>query len=134
MIDYQKFYDHISQAGLEKFLDNFTDSIESAFTNSDIKKWAAALQRLPELAPSSVDIAKPAIQIGSADDCSIEDKALLETQLRQFMPWRRIMRKSSKSAMTTPFPGKKRRMTWEFPFKTRSTAPPWGPPLPPSRA
>jgi tRNA (mo5U34)-methyltransferase len=89
MIDYRKFYEHISQTELDKFTGHFQQSINSAFSNSDITKWETALRRFPELTPSTIDYTKPMIKIGNSDDCTSEDKQLLEKQLRQFQPWRK---------------------------------------------
>jgi len=89
MIDYSTFYEYISRTKLDKFSVYLQDSINAAFLNSDITKWETALQNFPELTPSIIDFTNPAIQIGTANDCSLEEKGRLEKQLRIFHPWRK---------------------------------------------
>jgi tRNA (mo5U34)-methyltransferase len=89
MIDYTKFYQFISQSNLAGFSDTLRASIDTAFTNSDITSWESSLNNFPAIIPSAVDFTNAAVKIGTASDCSLEEKVRLEKQLRMFHPWRK---------------------------------------------
>jgi tRNA (mo5U34)-methyltransferase len=55
----------------------------------DLPRWEAALAGLPALTPSSVDLARNSIRVGTADDCAPAQRAQLEQQLRELHPWRK---------------------------------------------
>jgi len=58
-------------------------------THGDFPQWQVALNCLPAISPSVIDLNKPAIQIGIKTDCTDAERELLAAQLRLLMPWRK---------------------------------------------
>jgi tRNA (mo5U34)-methyltransferase len=56
--------------------------------HGDATTWLAALDALPELVPSMVDVG-PTIRIGRADDCADAVRAELRRRLLDLQPWRK---------------------------------------------
>jgi tRNA (mo5U34)-methyltransferase len=61
----------------------------SAEFHGDFNKWQAALQQLPPVTPSSIDLHASTVRIGQATDLSVEQTNVLEQCLRQLHPWRK---------------------------------------------
>jgi len=55
----------------------------------DLPRWQQALESLPDIKPSVVDLDRACIQIGTADDTTASVRAQIETALRQLHPWRK---------------------------------------------
>jgi tRNA (mo5U34)-methyltransferase len=55
----------------------------------DLPRWEAALDALPSLTASRIDLDANRIRIGCAADCSEEQRARLEQSLRELHPWRK---------------------------------------------
>lgn len=55
----------------------------------DLPRWQQALDSLPDLAPSHIDLNRPAVQIGRAADAGNASRQQLESALRQLHPWRK---------------------------------------------
>jgi tRNA (mo5U34)-methyltransferase len=57
--------------------------------HGDLPRWELALASLPDIAPSSVDLATDCVRVGSASDASPGEVAALERGLRELHPWRK---------------------------------------------
>jgi tRNA (mo5U34)-methyltransferase len=57
--------------------------------HGDMPRWRAALEALPEICPSSIDLNAPALRIGAAADCDDETRQRLTEALMAFHPWRK---------------------------------------------
>jgi tRNA (mo5U34)-methyltransferase len=55
----------------------------------DLARWYQALDKLPEITPSSININSDTITIGQASDCSDSTRELLREQLKNLHPWRK---------------------------------------------
>ena len=92
MIDYSQLYDSLVGTPAEFWLDTLPDTILKALDPSrhgDMARWLSVLQNLPTLLPSSIDLNSDAVRIGRATDISEENRRQLETQLKEFHPWRK---------------------------------------------
>lgn len=57
--------------------------------HGDMPRWRGALENLPEISPSSVDLNAPAVRVGTAADCDDSVRQRLIETLMQFHPWRK---------------------------------------------
>ncbi len=57
--------------------------------HGDFKKWLKALEDIPEVKPSRIQLDQSAIQIGSENDLSEFDKKKLYAGLKALHPWRK---------------------------------------------
>ncbi len=93
MIDYQPLVDRwLTDKKLSAWARSLPDQIAEDFHErryGDMPKWLAALEQLPDLQTSSINLTLPSLQIGSAEDASASAKAQLEQALRQMHPWRK---------------------------------------------
>ena len=92
MIDYTPLYAGLQHIpALRPWLATLPQQIAEGLSPArwgDLPDWQAVLQALPEIAPSSIDVADE-VRIGSAADTSNELRQLLESQLRKLHPWRK---------------------------------------------
>lgn len=61
----------------------------AASGHGHLSQWQTQLAALPELRADVVDLATPAVTIGSAQGCSATQRSRLEQGLRRFHPWRK---------------------------------------------
>jgi len=57
--------------------------------HGDMGRWQAALQQLPHVIPSRIDLNASAVRVGQATDLTDAQHTQLETCLRQLHPWRK---------------------------------------------
>jgi tRNA (mo5U34)-methyltransferase len=57
--------------------------------HGDFNKWQAALQQLPQVTASHIDLDCAALRVGQATDLNVEQRVMLQHSLRQFHPWRK---------------------------------------------
>ena len=88
MIDYTDFSDHITNTQLSPHLDSIKKFIEIAFINNDIVKWQNAIDSLPDISPSIIDLNRSVILIGAKKDCSYKERVELKNKLMKLHPWR----------------------------------------------
>jgi len=85
---YSKLPAYLSGTVLEPWLALGERSWFDTRNNGDYPKWRRALDALPALSPSKVDL-HDAVCIGSTNDCTETDRATLESALQVMMPWRK---------------------------------------------
>ena len=72
--------------------DALPDILATHFNNNahgDYVRWQSALDALPEVTPSTVQLTAGRIQIGLHGDLDAEQHQALEAALREFHPWRK---------------------------------------------
>jgi tRNA (mo5U34)-methyltransferase len=57
--------------------------------HGDLRQWLAALEALPEVSASSLELDTARVRIGAAADCNDATRARIETLLRRLHPWRK---------------------------------------------
>ncbi|MDD5036965.1 MAG: tRNA 5-methoxyuridine(34)/uridine 5-oxyacetic acid(34) synthase CmoB [Methylococcaceae bacterium] len=73
-------------------MDILPDQLQQAFASSshgDLPRWQAALNRLPRIIPSFIDLNADAPQIGASGDCAETLRNDIESLLRSLHPWRK---------------------------------------------
>ena len=71
----------IFPARLARFYDNVS--------HGDFPGWADAINGLPEISPSVVNLDTDTISIGAASDCSPSQRETMRRQLQRLLPWRK---------------------------------------------
>jgi tRNA (mo5U34)-methyltransferase len=90
---YEKLYKHLSQDPIwESWLNtlpNQLDELLAPAKNGNMPKWLSAIESLPDISPSSIDLNSSHITTGKASDCDETTQALLRKQLEELKPWRK---------------------------------------------
>jgi tRNA (mo5U34)-methyltransferase len=92
MFDYQTLYDALLEANAEAWVELLPAHTTQAFDaaqHGDLIRWQALIQQQPELIPSQRLLDSDTVQIGCADDVSVDEKNQLEHCLRALHPWRK---------------------------------------------
>lgn len=90
-MDRQAFSALLSDPALGPWLEGLPSALaeREKERHGHLPLWRDLLARLPPLSPSIVDLAAPRLRIGSAADCSPEERELIESLLLQLSPWRK---------------------------------------------
>lgn len=91
MIDYSQLIDELSRTALKPWAEVLPAQIEHNLSHQrygDLAQWLAAFDALPSLSPSTYTL-KSEVSIGNVDDCSAQQKEILEQCLRKLIPWRK---------------------------------------------
>jgi len=91
MIDFSSAYT-LDDARLQPWLSSLQPVIAERFHEKNIGNlpcWIAALQQLPTVTPSHIDLNEPAIVVGRGNDISEAQRTQLEYALRTLHPWRK---------------------------------------------
>jgi len=90
---FEQTYAHIEAAGMGGWLKTLPGKVDAAFDRSrwgDLPRWQKAVNELPELSPSEIDLDQPAVRVGSEADVDDDTRSrmmgLLKTGLH---PWRK---------------------------------------------
>ena len=92
MIDYQPLLERWSGGPLSSWADCLSEEIAKEFHErryGDLPKWLAALEALPQLTPSKIDLNTATVCVGRPDDCDPDIRQQLEQALRVLQPWRK---------------------------------------------
>ena len=93
MIDYCEFLNRLKSIDeLGGFVDYISPRITDAWqqlNNGDLSKWQHAVNSLPDVNPSRIDINNDAIAIGYLGDCDDKTRARLKQSLMQLHTWRK---------------------------------------------
>ncbi|MGI9285378.1 MAG: tRNA 5-methoxyuridine(34)/uridine 5-oxyacetic acid(34) synthase CmoB [Pseudomonadales bacterium] len=90
--DYTLLIQRLQDTLLERWALQLSEQIAERLTaqrNADIPRWQTALQALPEINVSTVELNTPAVTAGTAQDCGEDTRAMLEEALRGLHPWRK---------------------------------------------
>jgi len=89
---YHSLFELIADSDLAPWLETLPNRIHSAISDSNnghMPKWLGALDNLPQVAPSRIDLDSDAVTIGQPSDLSPEQQASLRETLLAFHPWRK---------------------------------------------
>lgn len=90
IIDYTGFFAYLKTTLLKDVAGEFaarTDDAIKELTHGDFEKWQAAIEEMPEIIPSQIDLTKDAVAVASElDDIQ---KTMLKEKLMQLHPWRK---------------------------------------------
>ncbi len=91
-ISYQPLFDLIESTNLAPWLESLPERCDKALTdanNGHMPKWLAALNALPDVHPSRIELGTDAVTIGNSDDLSTAQLSELRQTLMAFHPWRK---------------------------------------------
>lgn len=89
---YQHFLDHLLDGPLAAWANKLPVQIEHGISPErfgNITKWQAAINKLPSITASSIEIDTATVRVGEPTDINNEQRRELETQLKQLHPWRK---------------------------------------------
>lgn len=88
---YSTLYERLEGSPLEGWLETLPSSVAAAFErgHGDLAKWQGAVDALPNIKPSSIDLCASSVSIGNAADVGVEMALEIERQLRILHPWRK---------------------------------------------
>lgn len=92
MIDYSYFYDCLRQSDLAPWLETLPQQVYQQIhnaNNGNLPRWLNALEQLPSIEPSSLQLDQDIVAIGCAEDCDSNTRLQLEQSLRSLIPWRK---------------------------------------------
>lgn len=82
---------YLRQSKLVEWADQLAEQVAANLNSQrygDLLQWLVVLENLPTLTTKEIDLLH-SVTIGSANDCSDEQRQQLEAQLRQLIPWRK---------------------------------------------
>ncbi|WP_455206487.1 tRNA 5-methoxyuridine(34)/uridine 5-oxyacetic acid(34) synthase CmoB [Kaarinaea lacus] len=92
MISYDSLYQQLSGTTLAEWQDILPERIQQQIYgcgHGELQKWLMALEQLPDVTPSCIELARSCITIGGKADCSEIERQQLEKHLRMLWPWRK---------------------------------------------
>ena len=92
MRDYSSLFRAMESTHLAPWLNTLSDQLDAAWKNpshGNFGKWMQAVQQLPQITPSMVDLRSPVVQVGDVQDCDDLTREKIEHNLRQLHPWRK---------------------------------------------
>lgn len=92
MINYDVLYRQLANTGLGAWQDILPEAIDKAMAgrgHGNYPRWLEALEKLPDINPTLIDLNQATINIGSRADCTESQHLQLEQSLRSFHPWRK---------------------------------------------
>lgn len=89
MTFFNDFFEYFSNKRLSKHFDEFEKEFKEALNHGDLKKWINAIENMPKIKPSVVDLNSDAVKIGSEYNISNEERISLKEELIKFHPWRK---------------------------------------------
>ncbi|MDH3327204.1 MAG: tRNA 5-methoxyuridine(34)/uridine 5-oxyacetic acid(34) synthase CmoB [Gammaproteobacteria bacterium] len=92
MISYKNLFEKLSEPPFDKWLAILPEQINKLLlksNNSNLPQWEQAINDLPDIKPDVTSLNKNTVSAHSNTPISQSDSQQLETQLRQFMPWRK---------------------------------------------
>ncbi len=90
MVDYSNFFTYLKTTALYDAAGAFADRTQMALrelAHGDFGRWAAAIEAMPDVHPSRVDLTAHAVTAAGA--ISDAQQTLLKDQLMQLHPWRK---------------------------------------------
>ncbi|MCG6969986.1 MAG: tRNA 5-methoxyuridine(34)/uridine 5-oxyacetic acid(34) synthase CmoB [Gammaproteobacteria bacterium] len=93
MIDVERVSEELKQfSQFQQLADRLAEQLAkrlAQYLHGDLEKWRQALDALPDIKPSSLELNSPAIKIGAADDIDEATRQNIIQQLRKIHPWRK---------------------------------------------
>lgn len=91
MIDFNNFIHYVKHSKLRPWGETLEDQIAQGLSiqrYGDLPDWYAALESLPDVTPSQINL-KEKVQIGLRDDTPPATRDAVEHALRKLIPWRK---------------------------------------------
>jgi tRNA (mo5U34)-methyltransferase len=92
MLDFPSLSDLANAPALRSWLDGLPErllDILDVSRHGDLVRWRAALQRLPQVQSTAVDLTADVVSVGGPGDCDGATRHAIDTSLRQLCPWRK---------------------------------------------
>lgn len=91
MIDYKSLFSQLEKVNLTDWpeLQQRLDLVFNSDRYGDLPKWKQALEALPEIQASYIELDEDVVCIGQSSEISDEQRCELEQQLQQLHPWRK---------------------------------------------
>ncbi|MDB6062324.1 MAG: tRNA 5-methoxyuridine(34)/uridine 5-oxyacetic acid(34) synthase CmoB [Verrucomicrobiaceae bacterium] len=92
MIDFAPFLTTLQNAGLEKWsaqLANVLPKLMASDRHGDLAGWLDALNALPDLAATAIDLNRNSVRIAADTSLGAEQREALRQTLQQLHPWRK---------------------------------------------
>jgi tRNA (mo5U34)-methyltransferase len=93
MIDVDRVSEELKQySQFQKLADQLAEQLAkrlAQYLHGDLEKWQQALDALPDIKPSILDLNSSAIKIGAADDIDEATRQTIIRELRKIHPWRK---------------------------------------------
>ncbi|AQT69733.1 tRNA (mo5U34)-methyltransferase [Anaerohalosphaera lusitana] len=88
---FDNFFDHLRtvDAELSDRLRSITADICENISHGDLDRWLGAVESMPNITPSTIDLGSNALRIGKHDDCDDTDLDILRQNLMTLHPWRK---------------------------------------------
>lgn len=91
-MDYSGFYNQLDDPSLIQWAQQLPAQLEKAFDAKrfgDLPKWQAVIDQLPDHPASTINLEAAAIQVGTQNDITENQRQALISQLRLLHPWRK---------------------------------------------
>lgn len=91
-MNYQKLFDVLASNAMPEWRDQLSVQLNTFFetlNHGDYPRWQSAIDNLPVIMPSVIQLDVDSITIGDKTDYSAGDEAIFKEQLRTLMPWRK---------------------------------------------
>nr|WP_303900859.1 tRNA 5-methoxyuridine(34)/uridine 5-oxyacetic acid(34) synthase CmoB [Thiohalomonas denitrificans] len=92
MPDYECLYNALANTPLSHWPSQLRGKVKAALdpaSHGDLRFWQAALNALPRISPSSVELTADCLRIGDSTQLSLGQRELLIERLKAFHPWRK---------------------------------------------
>ena len=92
MTDYSALYAAMRNTTLASWLGTLPDQLDSAWNHSshgNLNKWRQAIEELPQITPSVIDLQSPVVKVGDVNDCDETTRDRIEGCLGRLHPWRK---------------------------------------------
>lgn len=90
-IDYSNLIHFLKNSSLKNWAEELSTQIEKGLCTQrygDLPDWLSALEKLPEIKPSSVELSTE-VRIGEFNDCDSSTRENIRQSLRDLIPWRK---------------------------------------------
>ncbi|MBV1915685.1 MAG: tRNA 5-methoxyuridine(34)/uridine 5-oxyacetic acid(34) synthase CmoB [Pseudomonadales bacterium] len=92
MYDFSLLYRQLEDVGLESWVTPLSQQITNKLNplnHGDLPRWYDALDQLPDIRPTSIELNRSAVTIGQGQDAGQTDLHTLIGLLKEFKPWRK---------------------------------------------
>lgn len=91
-LDFSPLFDTINDDAMQPWLRKLPGQLHHVLVekhHGDWQRWQQAVNALPDISPSSIDLNSPAIRIGQSSDVDDTTRSQLHEQLMKLSPWRK---------------------------------------------
>ena len=91
-MDYQKLFEVLDSCSMQNWAELLKPQLAEYFdklNHGDYLRWKSAIDQLPDISPSRLELDSNSILVGDDADCSDDIADELKRQLKVLMPWRK---------------------------------------------